>query len=124
MLLQIQKKILTLTLILNGPSKFLSIQHQIHSNSPFYWNMNSVNTRSNPNCTKYILDYTRYIPKDFLSSNFGWGRRGLLPFPCIEYICTLQCCSGMDYSTDRTGRNTGEIFLNGGGGGYRLWAYQ
>ncbi len=42
---------------------FLRIMHQTHSNSPFYWNMNSFNTRSIPNYTKCILDYTRYIPK-------------------------------------------------------------
>ena len=63
MLLQIFKKFLTLPLIFNGTSKFLSILHQTHSNSPLYWNMNSVNTRSIPNYTKCIPGYTRYIPK-------------------------------------------------------------
>jgi hypothetical protein len=63
MLLQIIKNFYTLSLIFNGPLKFLSILHQTHSNSPFYWNMNSVNTRSIPNYTNYIPDYTRYIPK-------------------------------------------------------------
>ncbi len=63
MLLQILKIFLTLPLIFNGPSKFLSILHQIHSNSPFYWNMNSVNTRSIQNYMKCIPDCTRYIPK-------------------------------------------------------------
>jgi hypothetical protein len=46
----------------NGPLKLLSIQHQIHSNCPFYWNMNNVNTRSIPNYTRRIRR-TRYIPK-------------------------------------------------------------
>jgi hypothetical protein len=63
MLLQIFKKILTLPLIFNGPSKFLSILHQTHSSSPFYWNMNSVNTRSIPNYTNCIPGYTKYIPE-------------------------------------------------------------
>ncbi len=63
MLLQIFTKFLTFPLIFNGPSKFLSILHQTHSNSPIYWNMNSVNTRSIPNYTKCIPGYTRYIPK-------------------------------------------------------------
>jgi hypothetical protein len=63
MLLQILKKFKTLPFIFNGLSKFLCILHQTHSNSPFYWNMNSVNTRSIPNYTKCILDCTRYIPK-------------------------------------------------------------
>jgi hypothetical protein len=45
-----------------GALKFLS-KHQTHSNSPYYWNMNNVNTGSIPNYTKYIPDYTRYIPK-------------------------------------------------------------
>jgi hypothetical protein len=63
MLLQIFKNFKTLPLIFNGPSKFLSILHQTHSNSPFYWNMNTVNTRSIPNFTKCIPDCTRYIPK-------------------------------------------------------------
>ena len=63
MLLQILKKLLTLPLIFNGTSKILSILHQTHSNSPFYWNMNSANTRSIPNYTKCIPDCTRYIPK-------------------------------------------------------------
>jgi hypothetical protein len=53
----------TIPLIFNGPLKFLSILHQGHSKSPFYWNMNSVNTRSFPNYTKRILGYTTYIPK-------------------------------------------------------------
>ncbi len=38
------KKCLTLLLIFSWPLKFLSILHQTHSNSPFYWNTNSVNT--------------------------------------------------------------------------------
>jgi hypothetical protein len=63
MLLQIFKNFLTLLLIFKRPSKFLSILHQTHSNSPFYWNMNSVNTGSIPNYTKCIPDCTRYIPK-------------------------------------------------------------
>ncbi len=63
MLLQIFKKMETLPLLFNGPSTFLSILHQTHSNSPFYWNMNSVNTRSILNYTKCIPGYTRYIPK-------------------------------------------------------------
>jgi hypothetical protein len=57
------KIFLTLPLIFNGPSKFLSIRHQTHSNSPFYWNMNSINTRSILNYTECIPDCTRYIPK-------------------------------------------------------------
>jgi hypothetical protein len=64
MLFWILKKFLTPSLIFNGPIKFLSILHQTHSSSPFYWNMNSVNTRSIPNYTKYITDYTRYIPEE------------------------------------------------------------
>jgi hypothetical protein len=56
-------KNLTLPLIFNGPLKFLSILDQTHSNSPFYWNMNSVNLRSIPNYTKCIPDYTKYISK-------------------------------------------------------------
>jgi hypothetical protein len=63
MLLQIFKKILTLPLIFNGSLNFFSMLHQTHSNSPFYWNMNSVNTRSIPNYTKSIPGYTRYVPK-------------------------------------------------------------
>jgi hypothetical protein len=63
MLLQIFKNFITLPLIFNGPSSFLSILHQTHSNSPFYWNMISVNTSSIPNYTKCIPDCTRYIPK-------------------------------------------------------------
>jgi hypothetical protein len=47
----VKKKNLTLPIIFNGTSKFLSILHQTNSKSPFYWNMNSVNTRSNPNYT-------------------------------------------------------------------------
>ncbi len=47
----------------NGLLNFLSILHQTHSHSPFYWNMNSVNNRSIPNYSKYILGYTRYILK-------------------------------------------------------------
>ncbi len=43
--------------------KVFSILHQIHSNSHFYWNMNSVNIRSIPNYTKYIPGYNKYIPK-------------------------------------------------------------
>jgi hypothetical protein len=61
--LQILKKFLTLPLIFNVPLKFLSILHQTHSNSPFYWNINSINIRSITNYTKYIPGYTKYIPK-------------------------------------------------------------
>jgi hypothetical protein len=57
------KKFETLPLIFNGPLKFLIILHQTHYNSPFYWNMNSVNTRSIPNYTKYTPGYTKNIPK-------------------------------------------------------------
>jgi hypothetical protein len=63
MLLQIFKIFLTLLLIFNGSLKFLRILHQTHSNDPFYWNMNSVNTKSIPNFTKCIPGYTKYIPK-------------------------------------------------------------
>jgi hypothetical protein len=64
----------TLPLISNGLSKFLSILRQTHSNSPFYWNMNSVNTRSIPYYTKYIPDYTldtfqKYVRCSWLSWN-------------------------------------------------------
>ncbi len=41
--------------------KFLSILHQTHSNSPFYWNMNSVNTVTIPNYTKCIPGDTIYV---------------------------------------------------------------
>jgi hypothetical protein len=63
MLLQTFNKILTRPLIFNGLSKFSSILPQTHSNSLFYWNMNSVNTKSVPNYTKCIPGYTRYISK-------------------------------------------------------------
>jgi hypothetical protein len=53
------KQILNSPFIFNGPLKFISLLHQTHSNSPFYWNMNSVNTRSIPIHTKYTPDYTR-----------------------------------------------------------------
>jgi hypothetical protein len=63
MLLQIFKKNVHSSFIFNEPLKFLSILHQTHSNSPLYWNIISVNTRSIPNYTKCIPGYTRYIPK-------------------------------------------------------------
>ncbi len=44
-----------------GPLNFLSILHKAHSNAPFYWNMNIVNTKSIPNYTKCIPGYTRYL---------------------------------------------------------------
>ncbi len=63
MLPWIFKKFLTFPLIINGPSNFFSILHQTHSNSPFYWNMSSANTRSIPIYTKCIPGCTKYIPK-------------------------------------------------------------
>jgi hypothetical protein len=56
-------KIVNSPIICNGPFKFLSILRKTHSNSPFYWNMDSVNTGSIPNYTKHIPGCIRYIPK-------------------------------------------------------------
>jgi hypothetical protein len=43
-------------LIFIGPLKFLSILHQTHSNSPFYWNMNGVAFQMTLNAIKVTLD--------------------------------------------------------------------
>jgi hypothetical protein len=61
MLLQIFKKNLN-SLIFNCTLKFLTILHQKHSSSLFYWNMNSVNTKSFPNYTRPIPSYIRQNP--------------------------------------------------------------
>jgi hypothetical protein len=56
-------KMLNSPLNFQWPLKFLSILHQTHSNSPFYWKMHSVNNRSIPNYTKYIPGYPKYVSK-------------------------------------------------------------
>jgi hypothetical protein len=63
MLLQIWKFFKTLPLFFHGPLNVLSIIHQTHSTSLFYWSMNSGNTGSIQIYTEHIWCCTRYIPK-------------------------------------------------------------
>ncbi len=61
MFLQILKTFLTLTLIFNGPLKFLSKPYQTHSNDLFYWSLNSVNTRYIPFFSYWLAQFGAFL---------------------------------------------------------------